>query len=156
MQFSAQVHFNDGIDVVGSRGLNIRRDFPSDRKVAAGDIGANTSTVDPTLYHADSPVVEVNEGETYRVHAFYQNATTGLYTTGFSTANYGTAFFSGEVIDPVATTPNDISAISGTFTQNLTALSTVNFSDLPTVSSTLNSGDLWVDLSDTFALRVTP
>ena len=33
---------------------------------------------------------------------------------------------------------------------------TVNIKNLPTASGSLNQGDLWLDVGDNYALRVTP
>jgi hypothetical protein len=126
---------------------------------------------------SQSPVVNVNAGETFEVYIRQQ---TGGALSLVTTPTYAN-FFSIEVKDPVTvtgipTTTDPLVLASGSFTQsltvsgipvstgtrdtltqNLTAMgSSINFYNLPTVSSSLNSGDLWLDLSDNFALRVTP
>ena len=46
---------------------------------------------------------------------------------------------------------------SGILSGDLTVQgTTINLANLPTSSGALNSGDLWIDLGDNFALRVTP
>jgi len=97
---------------------------------------------------AITPVLDVVEGDIFTPGVLHTQGTT--LTLGSSASPDTFIHFSLEVIDPVASTPNDISSISGTFTQNL------NLPGLPTSSGSLNAGDVWVDISAGHTLKVTP
>ena len=134
----------------GSRMLKLRGDnsVPAGGMRAHSEFRANDSSNPSTT--VTSAIIDVVEGNTFKAQV-QQNSGGDLDIPSFK----GT-FFSIEVKDPVAAIPIEFTTVSGTFTQSLTADTTITFTNLPTSSGGLPPGQLFRDVAADNTLKVAP
>jgi len=119
IKLSAQIHWNG--DAQGDRRLIMRKneggtadDDPENGQIVfLTDSATTLDAVDDYYQQGESPIISVVEGDFFQLRPRH-GAGNDLSVDSSAT------WWQLEVLDPVASTPNDIAAISGSFTQSLT------------------------------------